>query len=253
MTSREEGEQRLTSKVYIDDLAQDVSTGDDSAADDRGEIEPPVDRSISNTVTQSREEELENRSINQVFNLCTRGDLLSRPWFTRTWIVQEVMTARSLWIMKSNGNLLPWWPVGPAARTAVRLARSDAIPYVLRLEREHNRDYRLTQHPEDRPDLPRKPANFGHWKLWEMLEGTRDLQCEDARDKLYALLPLLVQPVPRLLRPDYSKSIGQVYADIAWFMIEYGVQDVLSTAGIALGGTDTVSYTHLTLPTKRIV
>jgi len=220
-----------------------VPSGSSSTADDGDETEVRLNEETSTSKSDGLWEE--DPSFNQVMKLCTHGHLLSRPWFTRTWIIPEVMTARSLWIMLSNGELLPWYPMYTAALTAVQQAGSDthAVPYVVRLQREYDLDHRLTRRDHDLPGLPRKPINFGHWKLWEMLESTRESQCEDPRDKLYALLPLLVQPVPRLLRPDYTKSIAQVYADVAWFMIDYGVQDVLSAAGgVAFGGTDVPSW-----------
>ena len=139
------------------------------------------------------------------------GDLANRPYWTRSWIIQEYMLAREIHVYCSNHRV-----EGQFFRDL--------------LEREAGIDL-LGIKDDDlaaQSDLIRKwpalPINFGrdvdrmpelYQPLYDLLVRHGNAQSEDPRDKVFALLGL----VPReerisLLKsfPNYSLSMEQVNA-----------------------------------------
>ena len=64
-------------------------------------------------------------------------------------------------------------------------------------------------------------------RLLEVLELARNSECQDARDKVFAVQSLFPSPMPKILRPDYSKDLVDVYTDATWFLIDYGICEAL--------------------------
>jgi hypothetical protein len=55
--------------------------------------------------------------------------------------------------------------------------------------------------------------------LQDLIYECRHRRSTDARDKIYALLGLMGDPMSAFLRPDYSKSVNEVYANVARHLI----------------------------------
>jgi len=53
-------------------------------------------------------------------------------------------------------------------------------------------------------------TGLNYWQLLKLLEATETYQCQDARDKVHALLGLFVLPLPRVLASDHSISVSQL-------------------------------------------
>ena len=71
---------------------------------------------------------------------------------------------------------------------------------------------------------------FKHYHLFDVLDATRNYQCFDPRDRLYAINSLFDERTPDLLRPDYTKSVETVYADLSYFLLQRDDTVVLSAA-----------------------
>lgn len=70
----------------------------------------------------------------------------------------------------------------------------------------------------------RYSATFG-----QILLDIAHAEATDPRDKVYGVLGLLGNPMSEtLMEPDYSKSIGEIYADAAWTLLD---EDPLSLYG----------------------
>ena len=86
--------------------------------------------------------------------------------------------------------------------------------------------------------------------LVKLLPDRRGLGATDPRDMIYAHLSFTGDSYHGKLVADYTKSCAQVYEDFAYYEIETSFNcKILSHVGLY----NPVSYTHLTLPTKRIV
>ena len=102
-------------------------------------------------------------------------------------------------------------------------------PYVFAMRQTLRREYGDA--------TPSKGAvNLNYWRLFELLESSSHFGCSDPREKLFAILTLFSPPIPKLLAPDYSKTISQVYTDLSWFLIVYEVSESLSLADASQAG-----------------
>jgi ankyrin repeat protein len=140
------------------------------------------------------------------------ADLLSRSWFERVWILQEVANARSARIICGTKSV-------SARMFAVAPVLEDVVPNV---------------HCQAVLDImPGSPRKYSWW------DGTRDLrtilhkfqrsQASDPRDNIYALLGISTDRYQNtVLVPDYDKSLEDVIRDsIAYFLRPYDWVDLI--------------------------
>ena len=156
-------------------------------------------------------------------------DLVSCAWFTRTWIVQEVMLSRRLFFLIGGRRL----DLAVVERHVHEKNLSETCPYVLKMYMELSHEYGKlpTFNSFLRPDDPRRSAEnhfeLNHWRLREVLVATQSFQYLDPRERLFAILPLFAQPLPKPLVLDYSKTVEQVYSDLSWFLLDHGMMETL--------------------------
>ncbi|KAK3675071.1 hypothetical protein LTR78_005005 [Recurvomyces mirabilis] len=160
--------------------------------------------------------------------------LTTNPWFTRTWIVQELMLSRepSL-LMEGDACLVPWkildqmyaiWsPVSCETPQVVTMHAGwtatgiDAFVDGVRVANSE--------------DPGQEKATYLR-RLFATLVRTRKFRCTDPRDKLYGILALFSMTHLETLQPDYNKSALTVYSDLIWSMLESGITDILALAGL---------------------
>lgn len=143
--------------------------------------------------------------------------LLERPWFSRTWVVQEVWNSTNC-IMQCGSSRLKW------KRYVLAMDFQEAWDDMGYLVRETERWKRW-------PSLKRRYGlaihiakqrvyDEGGSKLSDVLWNTWDREATDPRDKVFAVLGLVGYnqnaPLPRV---DYSKPVQQVYKEAAAFII----------------------------------
>ena len=141
------------------------------------------------------------------------GHLLSRPWFNRVWVLQEVAVARKA-LVQSGPATMPWETFATAAvviyRAAV-LSRSQRLLVgvdlsnvlqiaVLRGMVQKQKDGRLSGEQQH---------NLG---MVQLAKRYRTWSASDPRDKLFALLGL-ASPGNIQIRPDYTRSVESVYQE----------------------------------------
>jgi hypothetical protein len=176
--------------------------------------------------------------------------LLQRPWFTRTWIIQEVLLSREL-LVQAGSDTIKWtwlYKLAPGKNGMVDVhhsfSASDEAKLIKRLERAGKtraigRRLRRRSYESIWNSRGHRPAmttlltwqcriDYGH--VFDMLCETSDYGCEDPRDKLFAILSLFEGDVPSDLEPDYSRSTEEVYMNISRFLLCYGVAKSLSAA-----------------------
>ncbi|KAF7516978.1 hypothetical protein G7054_g13950 [Neopestalotiopsis clavispora] len=130
--------------------------------------------------------------------------LLSRPWFERLWIRQEILLANRDAMIKCGMHQILWVHFRQAMVVLYRHCNQFENELMLLLNRLYG---------------------FIHTQLdsgyrWSRL-GFATAICEDPRDRIYGTLRLLYKDRNILgITPDYTKTTGQVYTDATWRMIK---------------------------------
>ena len=146
-------------------------------------------------------------------------DLLSRPWWTRVWTVQEAVVARKL-VMMVGADTFEWEHIERSLkrmRTAGVLTRgggaSQVFDVVVNPEADSAQDetYRM---------MSRLRYLWQHGKtnvsIYQLLYEFRHLQCTDARDRVFGCLGLAMADGQNLgIRPNYSSSTTEVFMNSA--------------------------------------
>jgi hypothetical protein len=156
------------------------------------------------------------------------GDFYRRAWFSRVWVLQEVFMSANAIVM--CGNMIVNWstirprriwvdsrPAREAEHWHVELPA--VIPYVLSIGSHQSRRYSARE------------------DIFQLLLEGASCNATDARDKVFALLPMVHDALDCGLKADYSKPVSQVYMEIAvWLLQKVGVS-FLSLSGLSIIGT----------------
>lgn len=141
-------------------------------------------------------------------------NLFTLPWFTRTWIIQEVaLSAQDPLILHGQHVLYSWEKLGWAASWLRR-----------------NGYLRLPQIPDQLQNcdtISNIRRSRGRWKLDALLMTTSvKFKSTDQRDKVYGLLGLAAEiddgaqgGVPGALVPDYNLSVWDVYRNVVLYFL----------------------------------
>ncbi|KAJ8059325.1 hypothetical protein OCU04_012286 [Sclerotinia nivalis] len=151
-------------------------------------------------------------------------DILERPWFTRIWVLQELIFSANPWVQ--CGRLrVKWKQLFNAFET---ISISDYRPS--RLHESLGRFVAMNQR-RDAFKPTRKPSDIPVRGILELLSARRGLGVSDPRDMLFAHKGIL-QGSPDVgysqnmaLVVDYSRSVKDVYTDLARYCIETSPDD----------------------------
>jgi len=147
--------------------------------------------------------------------------LLSRPWFTRVWVVQEVALAQpgAPWA-RSGSESAPWDDFAAASERAVDLIAREI----------KTTDQGFAYNP-DRVDVGavlvgarsrsafpftrniRQGVAAKNFTLTQAVIGSVSSRATDPRDKVYGLLGLIPEAFTKFLAPSYEKPVWRVYAE----------------------------------------
>ncbi|RYP30073.1 hypothetical protein DL767_006424 [Monosporascus sp. MG133] len=143
--------------------------------------------------------------------LVAEQQLFSRRYFHRAWVIQEVALARSA-ILICGEKQLSW---------------SSFRRWCLMLEPTHAQNLRI-------PPL----LHFDHRtyaspnQLLRLLDLARDFMAADPRDKVYAILGLIIDADTYNLDVDYDVSVEELYTRVALqIAVRHGWAAVLRRAG----------------------
>jgi Heterokaryon incompatibility protein (HET) len=121
-------------------------------------------------------------------------DVVSRSWFDRVWVVQEVQLANPTATLQCGYDSIRW---GRFRRAAWCILRKRSPPY---LPLAH----RLAAIKVLVASL--EGLNFRH-----LLYGSSTRLCSDQRDHIYGLLGLASPAILRQIQPQYVSDVGTVY------------------------------------------
>jgi hypothetical protein len=131
--------------------------------------------------------------------------LFQRAWWTRSWILQEVAMASSNPLVFCGSMQLPWSEFQDVYDHIIRSVSRRAISTI----------------PPTFGSLctTKKHRGASESEITTLLLNTYQFQATDPRDKVYSLLGLATEQDRTALKPDYNKSIEQVFIDTATYIL----------------------------------
>ena len=129
-------------------------------------------------------------------------EFTDRPWFFRTWVLQEIINAAKVSVQCGTSTLA--WEAfrDHFDRTYPKTPILELLTLVNKLRQTH--DTNATQF------------------LLSILQATRPCLAPDARDRIYGILPLLQGlEIPEDLRPDYSIQASAVFIRVATYLYSH--------------------------------
>ena len=146
--------------------------------------------------------------------------LFRKPWFSRTWVIQEYGLAKTA-IAMFGDQTIPFHYIGVAVLILLRSFREHLVPLQVKQSIDMVNHLYLMFSPNV------QFRNFTH-----LIDNARLFHATDPRDKIYAFLE---HPQARLsgeavVKPDYRKSRLEVYREAAVTLIQCGQSiDILCT------------------------
>ncbi|KLU88072.1 hypothetical protein MAPG_07059 [Magnaporthiopsis poae ATCC 64411] len=129
------------------------------------------------------------------------GRLLSRPWFERLWIVQEIFCANRRAILQCGTRIANWLVFHRALTT---LSSKRQIP-----------NYISTTKIFSNVNLTHDKLEVNHGLLSRVLSRGGGRKCSDKRDRVYGLFALLSPAFQSTVRPpSYNTSVKDVFVDV---------------------------------------
>lgn len=171
------------------------------------------------------------------------SELFRNPWFKRVWVLQEVINSKRA-ILHCGMKSILWKEL-----IEVDEHRNGYVPHLEPL-------YRLPEiwihlgklrNPEIFPSVRGtdeeqiQPAQ--ELGILDVVLETLELNATDPRDKIFALLSFgqetsIISQLPKLIAPDYTKSVERVFADFTrWWIKEHKSLRILSMIHGNLGRT----------------
>lgn len=125
-------------------------------------------------------------------------DLLSRPWFSRLWVGQEVYLSRAKALVRCGNQIMKWKDFSLGAVVYCRYTKDEIMP-------------RAQRH------ITENVCYISGGELHVILGECRAAECTDPRDKIYACLGMLGKSHSNLLAalaPDYTLAVTDLYKSV---------------------------------------
>jgi hypothetical protein len=156
------------------------------------------------------------------------ANFFSRSWFSRTWILQEAIAARSA-VISCGHREMPLEPLGKACDQMAEIVMSEErSPYLHGNFQQFELLNSVIRHA--------KTESYAHGELLYLLNTFSHCGAGDDRDKVYGLLGLSKEASTKgrgsgALKVDYNMPTVDVYKHTARYLIEtMGTLDVLRAA-----------------------
>jgi hypothetical protein len=158
------------------------------------------------------------------------NDVLTRPWFSRVWVLQEVVVSTNV-LVQCGTRCVTWDDFCKVIlleprlndRYGTSLRRSYLVKNVrdmFQARATFLQTHKLTHLlPPWFSSIKNSSATSDN--ILDMLMGARHLNATDSRDKIFALLGITsgTKGDAKMLEIDYGKPMPAVYADFAKYMI----------------------------------
>lgn len=128
--------------------------------------------------------------------------LLKRPYFFRTWVIQEVMLAYKA-VMICGDNTIDWTAMERVFESKWLKRRQEISTW-------------MTQTSDT--ELINKSIES---RLMQFLETSKFCLAEDPRDKIFGILGVVgIEDPDAAIQPDYSLSVQEVYTGVAAYLVQ---------------------------------
>lgn len=144
--------------------------------------------------------------------------LYRRSWFSRVWVVQETAVSHSSPEVGAGNKWLSW-DACESARTFIESQIKITNDPVATMVKNSVKATVAAIHNVRRDLSPTDPRS----NLEMLLKRTMAFYATDPRDKVFALLGLAHESDRLEIFPDYSKSLEQVYAELAVYLISSNI------------------------------
>ncbi|MCJ1315428.1 hypothetical protein MMC15_000747 [Xylographa vitiligo] len=124
--------------------------------------------------------------------------LFRRPWWTRCWVIQEIAAATSDPLVGCGKIWLNWSQLALAADLMTRSVSE-----------------RVLQTLPSTFTMLQMVRNNKEYRIQTLLEGSVAFAATEVQDMVYSLLGLVTEDDRSAIQPDYSKSVRQVYTEVA--------------------------------------
>ncbi|MCJ1464429.1 hypothetical protein MMC07_003042 [Pseudocyphellaria aurata] len=141
-----------------------------------------------------------------------------RPWFSRVWVLQETAVSNLSPEVRAGKKVL-LWDACESAQRFVEIQVKNSNDPVSAMARNALKATVAAIHNVRRDLSPTDPMS----SLEMLLKRTMTFHATDPRDKVFALLGLAHESDRVEIDPDYSKSLEQVYAEIAVYLISRNI------------------------------
>ncbi|KAI1199330.1 heterokaryon incompatibility protein-domain-containing protein [Nemania serpens] len=139
--------------------------------------------------------------------------LWGRSWWRRAWIVQEATALPNQRTVICCGN---------------RKTDFQNMSMILNMRYylfHENKEYdflicSFEQGFADHLDILKIRMANGHQSLISILKHIRTYDCHDQRDKVFATINMASDLPPDTIRPDYTKTLSEVYIDVVRYLIK---------------------------------
>ncbi|OCL07959.1 HET-domain-containing protein [Glonium stellatum] len=169
---------------------------------------------------------------------------ISRPWFSRIWVIQEVVVAEKALVICGK-DTLPWYIIRNAAQVMMSASFPEeaggrrwmnivAINGAADMHKDRDSEDEDAVHPSARLHAPKALAQLpyqagqiyvarqNHHPLLNLLAATLHTDATNPRDKIYGLFGIVeslsgaVPPIP----VDYEMPVRDLYRDVTRFLIK---------------------------------
>jgi hypothetical protein len=199
------------SSLRCDSVLQSIASG----------YQPPV-QSEESLGTSSQE--IPTRQ----FETIVEDEILSRPWFTRVWILQELVFSQNPWLQCGSSRVR--WHM--FCSTVLRSEHWSWRPGSLRVLTHMSE--RWIQARRDHESHPKKLNREAPGKdLLELVCDRARCSLSDPRDMIYAHLGLVSAETRNMIPIDYEKTVAQLYMSMTELYAQWiGIWNVIILAGV---------------------
>jgi hypothetical protein len=135
-------------------------------------------------------------------------DVIQRPWWQRTWVLQEILLAKKV-VISCGRHMFEW----PTRTEQIRDFEANLdkgkglyFPMLRRIDFQIIRDFLLLQSQLKSTERSR---------LHDLVHEMHNRKCTDPRDKVFALLGLAADTDVKQNAANYSLSVKRVYQRLA--------------------------------------
>jgi len=150
-------------------------------------------------------------------------EILSRPWFTRVWILQELVLSQNPWIQLGKFRI-KWLPFCRSILSSKSSLWRPESRAVLKHMSEFRTKFVVTSQSNSEA-----PQEVPGETLFDLLQKRKDCGLSNPRDLIYAHLGLIDAGTRKMVPIDYDKTIAQVYEDMTRLYLQWlGVKAMVS-------------------------